>query len=37
VLNDQTYNDRPTPIIGLINEVIDVFNKQFGVGATMLT
>lgn len=31
-----TYS-RPEPIIGLINEVIDEFNRRFKVGAELLT
>lgn len=31
-----TYS-RPEPIIGLINEVIDEFNRRFQVGAILLT
>lgn len=33
---NQSYN-RPSPIIDLMMEVIDVFNKKFNVGATLLT
>lgn len=33
---NQIYS-RPEPIIGLINEVIDEFNRKFQVGATLLT
>ena len=33
---NETYS-RPEPIIGLINEVIDEFNKRFEVGAELLT
>lgn len=28
---------RPEPIIGIMNEVIDEFNRQFKIGATLLT
>jgi len=27
---------RPEPIIGLINEVVDAFNERFHIGATVL-